>query len=345
LHCNRIVEANETADATIRDARERGALLAYAEASVMRALVLYTRGQINDAAADAQAALDRLQPRGHSHAQTAMAVLVHCMIERGELHDAVNLANRVDRAQLASTPAINAYVGLSFARLHLCRRDLMQAQSTLAAIEEVCRGFGTVNPASLPWRSLAGVIAHTAGDTAKGHALIEEEVHLCRLFEVPIPLGVALQRRAFTESGDQALETFKDAVDVLSDTEASVHLARAHAGLGRSLRRAGQRVSARNHLKAGLDLAYRSGATGLVVQIREELAAAGGRPRRPLVTGVESLTPTELRIARLASNNMSNRDIAEQIFVSRSTVAWHLRNVYRKLNVEGREAISLPGEH
>jgi DNA-binding CsgD family transcriptional regulator/tetratricopeptide (TPR) repeat protein len=345
LHCNRIVEANEAADEAIRDARERGALLAYAEASVVRALVLYTRGRINNAAADAQAALDRLQPRGHSHGQTAKAILLHCMIERGELQEAANLAMTVDSAELVPTPAINAYVALSLARLHLCRRDLTQAQSALAVTEEACRGFSTANPASLPWMSLAGVISYIAGDTAGGRELIEEEVRLSRLFEVPIPLGVALQRRAFTESGDQALETLKEAVDVLSDTEASVHLARARAGLGRCLRRSGRRADARDHLRVGLDLAYRGGATGLVVEIREELAAAGGRPRRPLVTGVESLTPTELRIARLASNSLSNRDIAEQIFVSTSTVAWHLRNVYRKLEVESREQISLPADH
>ena len=68
--------------------------------------------------------------------------------------------------------------------------------------------------------------------------------------------------------------------------------------------------------------------------------AAGGRPRRSAVTGVESLTPTELRVAELAAEGLSNRQIAELIFVSRNTIAWHLRNIYRKLQVESREQIS-----
>ena len=89
----------------------------------------------------------------------------------------------------------------------------------------------------------------------------------------------------------------------------------------------------------GLDLAHRGGATALEAELREELTAAGARPRRPAVTGVDSLTPTELRVAQLAAQGLSNREIAELIFVSRNTIAWHLRNIYRKLQVESREQV------
>jgi DNA-binding CsgD family transcriptional regulator len=49
---------------------------------------------------------------------------------------------------------------------------------------------------------------------------------------------------------------------------------------------------------------------------------------------------TELRVAQLAAQGGSNRDIAEMIFVSRNTVAWHLRNVYRKLQIDSREQLT-----
>ena len=125
----------------------------------------------------------------------------------------------------------------------------------------------------------------------------------------------------------------------MQSTEASLELARAHASLGRGLRRAGQRVEARAQLGIGLDLAHRCGATAVEANIREELAAAGGRPRRSALTGVESLTPTELRVAQLAAQGLSNSEIAEQTFVSRNTVAWHLRNIYRKLALESRDQL------
>jgi tetratricopeptide (TPR) repeat protein len=272
-----LIEAHEAADATVRDACERGAPLPYAEASVVRAFVLYTH--------DAQAAFDLLQHTEHAHAHTAQAVLVHCMIERGDLKAATNISSLADDLP-TPTPAIDAYVRLTRGRLHLRRGFIDDARRDLEAAEHSCRHFGPINPASLPWRSLAGLIAHISGDKARAQVLIAEEIRLARLFGVPIPLGLALQRRGLTETGSQALETFREAVDVLEKTEARLHLARAHYGLGRGLRRAGQRVDARRHLGTALDLAHRSGASGLEAEIREEMMAAGGRPRRASVTGV-----------------------------------------------------------
>lgn len=344
LHCGRVAEAHDAADAAVHDARDRGAQLSHAEACVIRALVLHTRGRINDAAADAQSALDCLNAAGHSHARTALGVLIHCMIERGELDEAARYGDILDGFPATPTPAINAYAALARGRFYLHTNDIASARCALESAEEQCRDFSTDNPASIPWRSLAGLIAHAGGDTAHAHALIGEEIRLCRLYDVPIPLGVALQRRALIEDGDQALATFTESIDILADTVAAVHLARSHAGLGRGLRRAGRRISAREHLKVGLDLAHRSGAVGLVAEIRTELSAAGGRPRRSSVIGADALTPTELRIARLAESGLSNNAIAEQTFVSRSTVAWHLRNIYRKLGIESRDKLALPAD-
>jgi ATP/maltotriose-dependent transcriptional regulator MalT len=338
LHSGRVIEAHDTVDATVRDARERGAQLAHASTSMVRGTVLYTRGRITEAAADLQAAFDVLQRREHAHQQTALAVLVHCMIERGELDEAGRLFEREDL--LAPTPAMSAFVWLARARLQLRRGSVDEAQRNLEAAENDLRYFPTANPAWLPRRSLAGLIAHASGDTVRAHALIEEEVRLALMWELPIPLGLALQRRGLTETGSQAVDSFREAIKVLEQTEAKLHLARAHAGLGRGLRRAGQRVEARHHLGIGLDLAHRCGASAVEAELREELMAAGGRPRRDSVTGIESLTPTELRMAQLAADGLSNRAIAEQAFVSRNTVAWHLSNVYRKVQVGSREQLA-----
>jgi DNA-binding CsgD family transcriptional regulator len=142
------------------------------------------------------------------------------------------------------------------------------------------------------------------------------------------------------ERGQQALDTLRRAIAALETTDAKLELAHARARLGRGLRRAGQRVEARHHLTISLDVAHRCGASGLEAEIRLELTAAGARPRRPALSGIESLTPTELRVAQLAAQGGSNRDIAEMIFVSRNTVAWHLRNVYRKLQIDSREHLT-----
>ena len=339
LQCGRLIEAHDAADATLDHARERGAHLAFAEASLVRAFILYARGRVIDAAADAQAALDGMRHEDDSNAQSARATLVHCMIERGDVTQAANLLGGAG-GQLAPTPAINAYVCLARGRTNLRLGDLDTARKDLDAAEEAMSGMGATNPTMLAWRSLAGVIAHLGGDEARGAHLIQEEIRLARSFDVPIALGIALRRRALTETGPRALDSLRQAVSILAPTEARLQLARANGGLGRGLRRAGQRVEAREHLGTALDLAHRCGATGLETEIREELMAAGGRPRRPAMSGVESLTPTELRVAHFAAKGMSNRDIAEQAFVSRSTIAWHLHNVYRKLHIESREQLA-----
>ena len=339
LHSGRLVEAHEAADAVVTDARGRGAPMAYAEASLCRALVLLARGRITEAAVDAQMALDRMG--WHAHARTAAATLANCMIERGELTEAASVLDRVEEIPPpVDVPGVDAYVYLARGRLHLGLRDIEAARKDLVAAEEALQVFGDANPSALPWRSLAGVIAHLGGDQPRANVLIQEEIRLAQSYEVPIALGVALRRRAMTERGQQALDTLRQAIAALETTEAKLELAHAHAGLGRGLRRAGQRVEARHHLTIGLDLAHRCGASGLEAEIRQELAAAGARPRRPALSGVESLTPTELRVAQLAAQGGSNRDIAEIIFVSRNTVAWHLRNVYRKLQIDSREQLA-----
>lgn len=340
LHAGRVVEAHRAAEATIRDARERGGLLAYAEASLVRSLVLLVRGHITDAAADAQVAWDGMRSRSHVQAHTALATLAHCMVERDELDQAAALFRQEwEEVPTRDAPAIDAYVYTTRGLLHLRRRDLDAARCDLDAAENAMRPYGAINPAASSWRSLAGIAAHLSGDEQRAHELFDEEIRLAELFDVPICLGIALRRKAVSQSPDQARNTLEEAVRILENTEATLELARSHGELGRVLRRSGERVLAREHLGIGLDLAYRCCAIGLEAEIRKELTAAGARPRRTAVTGIESLTPTELRVAQLAAGGLSNRELAEQIFVSSNTIAWHLHNVYRKLAIESREQL------
>lgn len=107
--------------------------------------------------------------------------------------------------------------------------------------------------------------------------------------------------------------------------------------LGAALRRANQRAAAREPLQRAADLAQIGGAKALYERARTELAAAGARPRRELLLeGPASLTPSERRIAELAAGQLSNREIAQKLFVTPKTVEYHLRNAYPKLGIERR---------
>jgi DNA-binding CsgD family transcriptional regulator len=83
-----------------------------------------------------------------------------------------------------------------------------------------------------------------------------------------------------------------------------------------------------------------AGATALRRQATDELAATGGRPRNTRSTGVEALSPSERRIARLAAEGNSNRDIAQALFVTTTTVEVHLSACLRKLGITSRTELA-----
>jgi DNA-binding CsgD family transcriptional regulator len=105
------------------------------------------------------------------------------------------------------------------------------------------------------------------------------------------------------------------------------------------LRRAKHRAQAREVLTRALDLADRCGAERLVEIAREEIAATGARPRRMRLSGIDSLTASERRVARMATEGMSNPEIAQALFVTRKTVEKHLGNVYMKLDIPSRDQL------
>jgi DNA-binding CsgD family transcriptional regulator len=130
-------------------------------------------------------------------------------------------------------------------------------------------------------------------------------------------------------------------VQVLADGEAPLELARAQVALGSARRRANRRRDAREPLSAALATADALGAGAVAGRARDELLAAGGRPRRAALSGPESLTASELRTARLAAEGRSNREIAGELVVTVRTVEFHLSRAYTKLGIASRA--ELPG--
>ena len=115
--------------------------------------------------------------------------------------------------------------------------------------------------------------------------------------------------------------------------------ARTYAAVGSALLSAGRPVEARVPLRVALDLSHRCGAGDLEEQALAELRAAGARPRRPLTSGALSLTPSESRVTGLAAAGRTNREIADALFVTISTVEFHLRRAFRKLGIASRKQL------
>jgi DNA-binding NarL/FixJ family response regulator len=138
---------------------------------------------------------------------------------------------------------------------------------------------------------------------------------------------------------DDGLEHLEEACAVLEPSPARLERAKALAALGEALRRARRPTDAREPLRKALELAEVSGATALVKRIRSEIYATGSRPRTTALSGVHSLTASERRVAGLAADGLSNRDIAQTLYVTPKTVEVHLGNAYRKLGIASRREL------
>jgi DNA-binding CsgD family transcriptional regulator len=139
--------------------------------------------------------------------------------------------------------------------------------------------------------------------------------------------------------GRRGEEHLREAVDVLAGADAAIEHARAQVDLGALVRRANRRTEARDLLREALDVAHRSRARPLAQRAETELRATGARPRRVILTGLDALTASERRVAELASKDLTNREIAQELFVTSRTVEGHLTSVFRKLDVSSRDAL------
>jgi DNA-binding CsgD family transcriptional regulator len=153
-------------------------------------------------------------------------------------------------------------------------------------------------------------------------------------------LGIEARSRALLSDGEAADALYRDAIERLSRTSVRVQLARAHLLYGEWLRRGRRRRDARQQLRTALEMFTSMGTQGFADRSQRELAATGERARKRSVETREDLTPQEAQIARLAGDGLSNAEIGARLFVSQSTVAYHLRNVFSKLHISSRHQLA-----
>jgi DNA-binding CsgD family transcriptional regulator len=152
-------------------------------------------------------------------------------------------------------------------------------------------------------------------------------------------LGVEARSRALLSDGEAADALYREAIERLSRTTIRVQLARAHLVYGEWLRRERRRREARQQLRTALEMFTSMGTEGFADRTRRELLATGEHARKRTVETREDLTPQEAQIARLARDGLTNAEIGARLFVSQSTVAYHLRNVFSKLDIASRHQL------
>lgn len=230
-------------------------------------------------------------------------------------------------------------IGVRRAELARWRGDFAAALPRLEA--EYRQNFvGDLPPhPNLAWYA-AEYVDCLIGVGRSGEAVAVARRFVARSEQLGVDFGLGLHgsalARATGDLGDHAR-----AVEVLAASPYRWHEARARLEYGAALRRAGRRVDAREQLRRALDYCERHGALHLAERARDELKVSGARLRTDAArSGAAALTPAEHRIARLAADGMSNKQIAQHLFVTVGTVQTTLVRVYRKLDIGGRSAIA-----
>lgn len=321
----------------IAQARQHGSLTALCQGLNFRALCWLRRGELTEAQTDLDEASQTARLAGISVGDAMLGALqAECFVDQG----------RLDRAEAAlcsvSIPDPPPPSGLLYWYLQ-ARARLRQAegrhQEALEAAMQAGERFaanGGCNPAILAWRSTASLTLQALSRPEEALALAHEEVDLARRWRADFALGRALRVQGLIMGGETGLEVLNEAVSVLEGGPARLEYAAARVSLGAALRRANERAEARVHLAEGSYLASHLGAASLADLAETELQAAGGRSPRRMLYGPQSLTPSEQRVAEMASRGMTNREIAQQLYITIKTVEAHLGSSYQKLGITRR---------
>jgi DNA-binding CsgD family transcriptional regulator len=156
----------------------------------------------------------------------------------------------------------------------------------------------------------------------------------------PWALGLRARCQALLDESDHAEDAYLESLSQLARSRATIELARTHLLYGQWLRRAKRRRDARQELRTAHDMFAAMGADYFTKLADTELRATGDRARARKPETTVDLTPQEAHVAGLAAGGASNNEIAAQLFISPNTVNYHLRKVFRKLNVTSRTQLA-----
>ena len=317
----------------------RGFVAAYSTLGLLKLRL----GALDEADAAARVALRVLQESDFAPGLGfAATVLSDIAVEAGELGEA--------QALLDLLPQQGWPAGVGTVLIPAARGRLRLAQGRAAdalADFQACQALFSAGVWGMPIRDTGYVHARSGAALAlsrlgryqDARQLADAELADVRVFGAPRALGIALRTAGLARGGPEGLALLRESVATLDRSPALLERARSLAELGAALRRSGERAAAREPLARALELAAQCGARPLAARARDELIAAGARPRRPWRTGVDALTPSELRIARLAADGRSNRDIAGELYVTLKAVEGHLAHAYAKLGIGGRDQL------
>jgi DNA-binding CsgD family transcriptional regulator len=338
-------DAAAAQDIAIAWAQRNGSAPMFVSASVHRGVSALRAGELESS----EAHLRRAHELGHELGAGHFAVmfLIGVLLELGEVQEATDLVGSVELSepQLAEWQGVivlaqRGHVRLAGGELEPGVADLLDAHRRAAA-------GGMQLSMLVDWVPQAALALEQLGRGDDAGRLAHRELEEAVAASAPRRHGMALSTSGTLEPGPLGLTRLREAVDILASSPAELEHARALINLGRGLRLRGHREDAREAVWQGLEIAHRCRAETIAARARAELVAGGARPRRDTRSGLAALTPAELRTARMAVGGLTNREIAQALFVSAKTVEAQLSRAYAKLAIPGRTelAAALSAKH
>ncbi|MXM65973.1 hypothetical protein GR925_21600 [Streptomyces sp. HUCO-GS316] len=263
---------------------------------------------------------------------TAAGVAVQTLTWCGRNEEAAGLVDRLDAyAQRAGDVQARIWAALNIAEHAWRTGDLHTAIDTGLTCLELLSSSHADHRLALATAPVVRVLVEC--DHASAQRLAEEELHQASAFGAPRALGIALRAAGLTVRGGRGQRLMEESAALLDEAGATLEQARSLIDLATLRFESGHTRLARELARRSLQLAQHCGATALSNRALDRLRTLGGRPRRRRTVGIQALTESERRVVVLAAQGLTNREIAQQLFITRRTVENHLTSSFRKLSI------------
>jgi DNA-binding CsgD family transcriptional regulator len=331
FHADRVQQAMAMLDERLAHERRRGDVPLLGGYLNARSRILAFLGDLQEAERTAREGLAYDTVFVHSWGQPSMlAALITPLVWMGRVEEAQQALD--ERGPDGPIGPVGTF--------HIARMELRCAQGryeeAVADAEALIERLAVRRHAGIRLLDVAAATFLAAGDHERAAQVARDGLDATRRWGAPSTIAPHLRVLGLATRAEEPLV---EAVALLEGGPFRLELARCLLALGSHLRRTRRRSQARDPLRRALDLAHRCGAHPLVETARAELSACGAKPRSPALSGPESLTASERRVAELVAAGNSNPQVAQTLFVTRPTVEAHLRSIFRKLEITSRHQL------
>ena len=303
----------------------------------LRALIHVRRGELGLSIISAREAFNLMTPKGWGVAVgVPLAVMLLALTAAGEYEEAEKYLDTPVPDALFQSPLALPYLQAR-GRYYLAINRPKAALAEFGACGELMTSWSFDVPTFVSWRSDMAEALLALDDREEARRLLADQLislprGCCRT------RGITLRLLAAASDVERRMEPLTEAVELLERSGDRLELARALAGLSEYYRVAGQTRRAEAMARRARSLAAECGAEDVEIVKPPQPAEPCDELDPDLLTG---LSDAERRVAALAADGYTNRQIARRLYVTMSTVEQHLTRVYRKLKISRRTDLPL----